>query len=322
MQQLLNQINGQKILVVGDLMLDRYIFGDASRISPEAPVPVVDVDRQEHVAGGAANVAFNLQSLGARVEVCGWVGQDPEGDQLHALLEEAGILFNQRFHSPDCPTIVKTRVMVRNQQLCRLDQEAVPKQYVPGPEDIQWILERAGNADAVILSDYGKGFLGDPLIHALQSEDSPSRPILAMDPKPRRPLTHKGLDLITPNRAEALQLAKVEPEPHEPFPAEEVCRRIHGTYAPKHLVITLGGEGMLLSENGQVALRIPTMAREVFDVSGAGDTVVAALTLALSSDAPLEKAAKFANYAAGIVVGKVGTATVSPDELLSLGETL
>lgn len=322
MQQLLNQIQGRKILVVGDLMLDRYIFGDASRISPEAPVPVVDVDRQEHVAGGAANVAFNLQSLGARVEVCGWVGQDPEGDQLHGLLDSAGILFNHRFHSPDCPTIVKTRVMVRNQQLCRLDQEAPPKQYDPRAEDIQWILERADQADAVILSDYGKGFLGDPLIHALQSDNRPGRPVLAMDPKPRRPLSHRGLDLITPNRSEALQLAKVEPEPHEPFPAEEVCRKINETYAPKHLVITLGGEGMILSENGQVSLRIPTMAQEVFDVSGAGDTVVAALTLALASGASLEKAARFANYSAGIVVGKVGTASVSPEELLSLGETL
>ena len=322
MQHLLNQIKGRKILVVGDLMLDRYIFGDAYRISPEAPVPVVDVDRQHHVAGGAANVAFNLQSLGARAEVCGWVGQDPEGDQLHALLDQAGILFDKRFHSPRCPTIVKTRVMVRNQQLCRLDQEAPQKDYALQPDDIQWILSRAAKADAVILSDYGKGLLSDSLVQALQSDDRPGRPILAMDPKPRRPLSHKGLDLLTPNRSEALQLAKLDPQPHEPFPSQDVCRRIHETYAPKNLVITLGPEGMLLGQEGKELLRIPTTAREVFDVSGAGDTVVAALTLALACKAPLEKAARFANHAAGIVVGKVGTATVTPQELLSLAQSL
>jgi len=322
MQELLNQLCNRKILVVGDLMLDQYIFGDANRISPEAPVPVVDVDRHQQVAGGAANVALNLRSLGAEVEVCGWVGKDADGERLHQLLDQQGITFHDRFHSSECPTIVKTRIMVRNQQLCRLDQEAPPNQYALKQEDIEWIAEKSANLDAVILSDYGKGILSDPLIDSLLSQRSEKQPIISMDPKPRRHIAHKDLDLLTPNRSEALQLATLHPLPHEPFPAKEVCQRIHEKFSPRNLVITLGSEGMLLSQNGEVTLNIPTTAQEVFDVSGAGDTVIAALTLALSSGAGIEKSARFANHAAGIVVGKVGTATVSPQELLSLLVTL
>lgn len=297
-------------------MLDRYIFGDASRISPEAPVPVVDVDKQKHIAGGAANVALNLRSLGAKVEVCGWLGKDPDGDTLRNLLKESEIELDSRFQSESSPTIVKTRVMVRNQQLCRLDQEAPPVDYEMAEEEIRLIAEKSQNKDAIILSDYGKGIMSNALVKALQSTGSGNKPIIAMDPKPRRHIDHQDLDLITPNRSEALELAKVNVQPHEPFPAEEVCQKIYEEYRPKHLVITLGGEGMLLSQNGKIDLTMPTTAREVFDVSGAGDTVVATLTLMLACGAEIEESARIANLAAGIVVGKVGTATVTQEELL------
>lgn len=318
MKSLLESLAGRRVLVVGDLMLDQYTWGDASRISPEAPVPVVDVSRETHVAGGAANVALNLRSLAADAEVCGWVGRDAAGETLVGLLADAGIGLDPGFQSEGRTTIMKTRVMVRNQQLCRLDREDDPTGYAFGAEDVAKVVERAAGADAVIFSDYGKGTLDAELIAALAE----TGPVLAMDPKPRRRIAHPGLDLLTPNRSEALQMAGLELARGEPFPEEEVCQRIYETYQPANLVVTLGGEGMLVSRNGEVSLKIPTMAREVFDVSGAGDTVVAALTLALAAGADIEKAARFANLAAGIVVGKVGTATVTPRELLALGESL
>ena len=321
MKSLLDNIVGQRILVVGDLMLDRYTWGDASRISPEAPVPVVDVSRESCVAGGAANVALNLRTLGAEAEVCGWVGQDAAGTELVELLSKTNIDIDPVFHAHGKITIVKSRIMVRNQQLCRLDREDVPAGYALNSEDIARVVELAGRADAVIFSDYGKGTLSEELVNALGCSQN-GHLLLAMDPKPRRRIAHHGLSLLTPNRSEALQLAGLEIMRGDPFPETEVCRRIYETYQPENLVITMGGDGMLVSRAGEVSLRIPTMAREVFDVSGAGDTVVAALTLALSSGAEIEKAARFANLAAGIVVGKVGTATVSPSELLFLGESL
>jgi rfaE bifunctional protein kinase chain/domain len=321
MKSLLDNIVGRRILVVGDLMLDRYTWGDASRISPEAPVPVVDVSRESCVAGGAANVALNLRSLGADAEVCGWVGRDAAGTELAELLTEAKIGLDPIFHTHGRITILKTRIMVRNQQLCRLDREDVPAGYAFDVENIARVVELASEADAVIFSDYGKGTLSEELIAALlHCRDG--RLLLSMDPKPRRRIAHHGLSLLTPNRSEALQLAGLEVVRGDPFPETEVCRRIYETYQPENLVVTMGGEGMLVSRAGEVSLKIPTMAREVFDVSGAGDTVVAALTLALSAGAEIEKAARFANLAAGIVVGKVGTATVAPSELLSLGESL
>ncbi|MBH55452.1 MAG: hypothetical protein CMI18_14065 [Opitutaceae bacterium] len=322
MKALLKKFEGKRILVIGDLMLDQYTWGDARRISPEAPVPVVNVSQESHVAGGAANVALNLKSLGAEVEVCGWIGRDMAGSQLVELLVSAGIVLNPRFHEEGRTTILKTRVMVRNQQLCRLDREGSPDEYAFATDVIEAIIQRAESFDAVILSDYGKGALSGQLVDALADARREGSPILAMDPKPRRKIAHRNLDLLTPNRSEALQMAGLEPVPGEPFPAEEVCRRIHEEFRPKYLVVTLGAEGMLVGCDGEVALTIPTMAREVFDVSGAGDTVVAALTMGLVTGVSIDKAARFANLAAGIVVGKVGTAPVQTRELLELREEL
>jgi D-glycero-beta-D-manno-heptose-7-phosphate kinase len=312
---LLKRIAGLRILVVGDVMLDHYIWGDATRISPEAPVPVVDIARDTWTAGGAANVALNIASLGAKCAVAGFIGTDDAGSRLTTILRSKKIT---PIATPGAaPTILKTRVLVQHQQLCRLDREAAPTAYrFPAAKADGLLAKEIEACDAVILSDYAKGILHDELIARITKLARQHDKFIALDPKPKRKLAFHGLDLITPNKRESLQLAGIEPAPHTPFPAAEVCAQLHQRYGTKHLVITLGEDGMLLSSNGKILKQIPTAAREVYDVSGAGDTSLAALVLALTAGAPLETAAQFANAAAGVVVGKLGTATVSPQELI------
>jgi D-beta-D-heptose 7-phosphate kinase/D-beta-D-heptose 1-phosphate adenosyltransferase len=311
---LLKKIAGLRILVVGDVMLDHYIWGDATRISPEAPVPVVDIARDSWTAGGAANVALNIASLGAHCTVAGFIGRDEAGDRLTAILREKNIA---TIATPGSgPTIVKTRVLVQHQQLCRLDREAAPTAYeFPAAKAAPLLARELARCDAVILSDYAKGILSDELVARVTELARAAGKFVALDPKPKRRLGFHGLDLITPNKRESLQLAGIEWSPHTPYPAAEVCAQLHERYATKNLVITLGEDGMLLSSGGKILKTIPTAAREVFDVSGAGDTSLAGLVLALAAGASLENAAHFANAAAGVVVGKLGTATVTPREL-------
>ncbi len=311
---LLKKISGLRILVVGDVMLDRYIWGDATRISPEAPVPVVDVSRESWTAGGAANVALNIAALGAKCSVAGYIGSDESGAKLAQSVEAKGI---KVIKTPGTTqTIVKTRVMVQRQQLCRIDRESSPSAYRFTAAQAEALLKKEIAAcDAVIMSDYAKGILHDELVACVTRLARSAGKFIALDPKPKRKLAFHGLDLITPNKRESLELAGITPAPGTPFPAAEVCAKLHAHYATKHLVITLGEDGMLLSTDGEIVRTIPTAAREVFDVSGAGDTALASLVLALAAGATLETAAHFANAAAGVVVGKLGTATVTPAEL-------
>ncbi len=311
---LLKKISRQRILVFGDVMLDRYVWGDATRISPEAPVPVIDVDRETWTAGGAGNVALNLASLGARCTVAGYFGEDEAGRKLAAALHEKKIA---TLSTPgEGQTIVKTRVMVQRQQLCRIDRESTPQTYQVGAAQAESLLAKEIAAcDAIILSDYAKGVLNDANVARITQLARAAGKFVALDPKPKRALAFHGLDLITPNKHESLELAGITPAPHTPFPAAAVCARLHERFATKHVVITLGADGMLLSAGGKILKTIPTAAREVFDVSGAGDTSLAALVLALTAGAKLEDAAHFANAAAGVVVAKLGTATVTPAEL-------
>jgi D-beta-D-heptose 7-phosphate kinase/D-beta-D-heptose 1-phosphate adenosyltransferase len=311
---LLKKITRLRILVVGDVMLDRYVWGDATRISPEAPVPVIDVSRETWTAGGAANVALNIAALGARCTVAGYVGSDESGAKLTQALTTKSI---DVIKTPGtAQTIVKTRVMVQRQQLCRIDRESPPASYRFTATQAESLLrEEIAACDAIILSDYAKGILHDEIVARVTALGRAAGKFIALDPKPKRKLAFHGLDLITPNKREALELAGLTPAPHAPFPAAEVCARLHELYATKHLVITLGEDGMLLSAGGKILRTIPTAAREVFDVSGAGDTSLAALVLALSAGAKIEIATQFANAAAGVVVGKLGTATVTPAEL-------
>ncbi|HZP60589.1 MAG TPA: bifunctional ADP-heptose synthase [Opitutaceae bacterium] len=314
---LLKKISALRLLVIGDVMLDHYIWGDATRISPEAPVPVVDVVRDTYAAGGAANVALNIAELGAHAVVAGCIASDEAGRKLQQLLHDREV---QTLAAPSAGgTIVKTRVLVQHQQLCRLDREAPPSVYAVSNNTLfdTVLADAMRAADAIVLSDYAKGMLDDALVEKVFRAARAAGKFIALDPKPKRRLAFHDLDLITPNKKESFQLAGLEPDPHQPFPAEEICARLHELYRTRHLVITLGEDGMLLSEGGRVLSRIPTAAREVYDVSGAGDTALAALVLALCAGSDLQTAAHFANAAAGVVIGKLGTATVTPQELLA-----
>ena len=318
-RKLLRKIAGLRLLVVGDVMLDHYIWGDATRISPEAPVPVVKRDRETDTAGGAANVAANAASLGAAVELVGAIGRDANGEKLLQHLASLGIRFDRRFlHG--CATITKTRVVVRNQQLCRIDAEDEPQNYraTLGTNTTLGLLKRKISAcDGVILSDYAKGLLSTELIARVAAAVRARSGFVALDPKPSGGNDSDGLDLITPNHKEAMELSGLKPDADGRIDDASLCRRIWEQYHARNLVVTLGADGMLLSRQGALGRRIPTAAREVFDVSGAGDTVIAALTLAMVAGADIETAAHFANAAAGVVVGKIGTATVTPGELVA-----
>ena len=314
MKELFEQIKSLKFLVIGDVMLDRYVIGEVSRISPEAPVPVLTVQEEKSVAGGASNVALNLRSLGSSVETIGWFGADQKGNKLVEILSTADVKVDTNFRFSSAPTISKSRVTASNQQICRVDREAHVADYSPDLRVLgDLLIPKVKTADAVIISDYGKGFVTNELLELVSSHAR----FVAIDPKPSRLLKYSGPDLLTPNRLEALELAGLSKETRSPFQQIEVVDRIFERFAPKMLAITLGSKGMLLAKDGKIKSTIPTAAREVFDVSGAGDTVIASLTMALVSGESFEHSAEFANLAAGVVVGKVGTATASPYEILN-----
>ena len=314
MKKVLERIKGLNILVFGDVMLDRYVNGEVSRISPEAPVPVLRVEDEKSVAGGAANVALNLASLGATVESIGWFGKDQKGDELVKILSEKNIKVDPKFRFSSVPTISKSRITASNQQICRVDRESDADAYTLDLDEFGYLLsEKAKGVDAVIVSDYGNGFVTNEALTLLRD----SARFIAVDPKPSRPVQYVSPELLTPNRLEALELAGLSRENRAPFKQDEVVEKIFDRFSPQMLAITMGSEGMLLAENGKIKSMIPTAAREVFDVSGAGDTVIASLTLGLVSGETFENAAQFANLAAGVVVGKVGTATVTLDEILN-----
>ncbi|MEO8614625.1 MAG: bifunctional ADP-heptose synthase [Luteolibacter sp.] len=319
MLSLISQFSNLRILVIGDLMLDHYIWGDVHRISPEAPVPVVHASRDTWAAGGAANVALNLANLGVQTTVIGHLGDDDAGKRLYQILLEHQVAAPRKPMATPAPTIIKTRVMARGQQLCRIDREASSHSYqmTQDGDFPQTLTQALATADAVILSDYAKGMINQQIMDQVLAERAETKRLVAIDPKPSRRLSFRNSGLLTPNRAEALELAGITGiHPDEPYPLDLVCRRIHEIYTPELLVITLGAEGMAVCQNGCVQELIPTHAREVFDVSGAGDTVIAALTAALAAGAAPVDAARLANIAAGCVVAHMGTVPVQLDEVL------
>jgi D-beta-D-heptose 7-phosphate kinase/D-beta-D-heptose 1-phosphate adenosyltransferase len=317
---LLNKFAKLRIVVIGDIMLDHYIMGDATRISPEAPVPVVSVARDTYVPGGAANVANNFAGLSVPTTLIGSYTNDPESVLLNEVLTDRGIQLSQIGQKEGATTILKTRVVVQRQQLCRIDREAKPLAYALDHilQDSHF-LELITNADAILFSDYAKGVVNDTLLNAVRTHvaNLPKQPLLIVDPKPKRHLDLHGMSLMTPNRAEALQMAGFDSSPDADFDDEAVSSIIFKKYNPEKLVITLGAEGMLLGENGKIIGRIATEAREVFDVSGAGDTVISVLTAGLAAGESLENAARLANKAAGVVVSHLGTAPITAEELLN-----
>ncbi|MCX7886599.1 MAG: D-glycero-beta-D-manno-heptose-7-phosphate kinase [Verrucomicrobiae bacterium] len=322
LQTFLKRFPRQHILVVGDVMLDQFIWGKVTRISPEAPVPVVEVQRESYFPGGAANVARNLRALGARVSVLGVIGSDQSGQTLRELLAEGGIDTSGLLTDVRRPTTVKTRVVAHHQQVVRFDREQTAPLLSEQEDALARCYVRAlQEADAVIFEDYGKGVLSQRLFDRLHEQARRCGKITSADPNPRHLLRYRGLTAITPNRLEAFVAAGVTPaepagEVLEDRALLQVGEILLKKWRPQNLLITLGEQGMCLFRAGKPPHHIPTVAREVFDVSGAGDTAIATFTLALAAGAGAVEAAVIANHAAGVVVGKVGTATCSPQELL------
>jgi rfaE bifunctional protein kinase chain/domain len=297
-----------RLLVVGDAMLDRYWMGEVERISPEAPVPIVRVEREELRPGGAANVARNAAALGARVTLLSVVGADEPGARLESLLKRERV-DTRLHHDRAIATTVKLRVIAgRNQQLLRVDFEKAPGHEVLASKlrDFERLL---GQADAVVLSDYGKGGLTH-IARMIGLARRAGKPVL-VDPKGSDYSRYRGATLVTPNRAEFSQVAGAWKSERD---LAERAQRLRRDLRARALLVTRGGEGMTLFEEG-VRIHVPTQAREVSDVSGAGDTVIATLGVALAAGARVRDAVRLANRAAGIVVGKFGTAVVTPEEL-------
>lgn len=312
---------GKRILTIGDVMLDEYLWGKVSRISPEAPVPVVNVTGESYYPGGAANVARNVREFTAGAAVMGVAGDDIHGRRLIELLERSGIDTSGVLCDAAYATTVKTRIIARNQQVVRVDRErkaALPPGHL---ERLLALLDPAvANADAVIVADYNKGFLTQPLADAILAAARAHGKILVVDPHPHTSLCWRGATAIKPNRLEAFLAAGLPlSEPVEPVFEDaaliEAGSRLRGLWEAESLLITLGEQGMLLFHGAEPPHHTPTRAQEVFDVSGAGDTAIAVFTLGLAAGASPLQAAEIANCASGVVVGKLGTATVTPGEL-------
>jgi rfaE bifunctional protein kinase chain/domain len=303
-----------RILVVGDLVMDEYLWGRVERISPEAPVPVVEVKEESLMLGGAGNVLNNIISLGGNVLLCGVIGNDPMGRELTRKLRELTSPIDGLVAEDRRPTTIKTRIVAHSQQVVRVDRE---ERKPVDDKSIERILatieEEIPESDAIVVADYGKGVVTQRLMDGIRSLSQSSRIILAVDPTVRNVQFYKDVTLITPNNYEAQQMSGIQID-------DDQSLRRAGVHLLEELgcqmiLITQGDRGMTLFEaNGQTT-HIPTVARRVFDVSGAGDTVIATFTLALAAGLKPGQAAALANLAAGIVVGEVGTATVAASRL-------
>jgi D-glycero-beta-D-manno-heptose-7-phosphate kinase len=314
-EQLTEKFAGRRLLVLGDLMLDEFIWGRVRRISPEAPVPVVEVERQTLVLGGAGNVAANLVALGAQPVPLGVVGNDTDAERLRASLKAVGISDAGIVVDSARATTLKTRIIAHNQQVVRADRESrAPISAAIEDVIIEHFTGELTTADAVVVSDYSKGLLTPKVLAgtlaAARQRDIP----VCLDPKTRSFEMYQPVTIITPNNQEAAEAAGLAIEDEASL--IEAGRRLLGGIDCRAVLITRGEEGMALFTDGGEVTRIPTVAREVYDVTGAGDTVIATLALALAAGATFAEAAILANHAAGVVVGKVGTATVTRDELL------
>jgi D-glycero-beta-D-manno-heptose-7-phosphate kinase len=309
----LRRFRDAPILVVGDVMLDEYIFGVVERISPEAPVPVVRMAKRSHRLGGAANVAANVASLGGMCTTVGLVGQDSAAQELRRLCRERGLTTRGLLPLSDIPTICKTRVIAQQQQLLRVDAEGNHCSAQVGNTLRQRAVRAVAKHSAVVISDYGKGVITEELVTALIGACRRHDVRIIVDPKVGHFPLYTGVDIITPNHHEAGDACGIRIVDRKSLLA--AGRRLLEITGSKAALITRGSEGMSLFRHDHRPVHIATDALEVFDVSGAGDTVVATLALALATGHDLEIASLLANRAAGIVVGKLGTAAVMPQEL-------
>lgn len=320
--EILNEFPKKKIVVIGDLMLDEYIIGSVTRISPEAPVPVVNVKKENFVLGGAANVVNNLSSLGVKVLAFGVIGNDNNGKKMLAEFESKDVSAEYINILTDRPTIMKQRILANNQQLLRLDWEkkhpinAIEEDFII--DNLKRIIH---DVDGIILSDYDKGVLTERVAKEVISLAKESGKIVIVDPKPSNSLNYIGATTMTPNLKESSECINREiPETEEK--TIEIGLELREKLNLDHLLMTRSEKGMSIFMNDGSIKNIPTFAKEVYDVTGAGDTVISVYTLALTCGATKIEAAKIANTAAGIVVGRVGTSVVKIEEIVEFYEEL
>lgn len=312
-RQIVRNFKGQKILVIGDLILDHYIWGKVDRISPEAPVPVVEVSRESSLLGGAANVARNIVSLGGEAAVSGIIGHDRAGEMLVSMLEAEGISSEGIFEAAR-PTTIKTRVIAHNQQVVRFDREDstyLNGKVLKGIAD--YLASVVSGFDAVIISDYKKGMVSGRLVELIVRHAMKRHLFIAVDPKVGHFDFYRGVSLITPNMAEASRGSGIEI--NDDSTLQKAGRKLLRDLRLRAVLVTRGEDGMSLFMKDRT-VHIPTVAQKVYDVTGAGDTVIAAFTLAHAAGASMEEAAEISNHAAGIVVGEVGTAVATPAQIL------
>jgi len=322
-KNILREFKKKKILVIGDLILDRYIWGKVNRISPEAPVPVVEVTDENFLLGGASNVANNIAALGGRATIVGVAGNDIAGGIMMKMLEERGIQCGGVFWSSTRPTATKTRIIAHNQQVVRFDRE--DKEKVDGKVLkglLGYIRSAIPNHDAVIISDYKKGVVSSELVREVLKHSRPKNVFVSVDPKVSHFYCYKNVSLITPNVMEASVASGIEIKDEKSLvnAGRALCKKI----SCDAVLITRGEYGMSLFEKDKGStsaevlpkvVHIPTVAKNVYDVTGAGDTVIATFTIAYAAGASMKEAAVISNHAAGIVVGEVGTAVVKIDQL-------
>ncbi len=311
---LIRRFKETTLLVIGDVMIDEFIWGTVSRISPEAPVPVVAVTHEDLMLGGAANVVHNVHCLGGSVLLAGVIGDDLMGEKIKELLKKENIDTSGLIIEEKRKTTIKTRIIAHNQQVVRYDRETqdpiIPKTLKLITHLIQKVWD---TVDGIIISDYGKGVINAELMDFVMQKKRREGKLVAIDPKMDNFDLYAGATIVTPNRQEAEAAAgkKIKDEAS----LLEVGKILLARFASEAVLVTRGEEGMTLFQRDGNVVHVPTVAREVYDVTGAGDTVISTLTLALAAGSDIAEAALVANYAAGIVVGKVGTATVNPEEL-------
>lgn len=310
----LDKISGVRVLVIGDVMLDRYWWGSVSRVSPEAPVPIVNLDNISVTLGGAANVAANVRGLGAEVFLIGAVGADAEADLMRACLIEKHISADHLLKSAARQTTVKTRIIAHHQQIARIDQE-LKTDLTPDDENSIWNIVQAAikGVEAVVVSDYGKGFLTTNLLKRLITTCSEAGKLILIDPKGKSYLKYRGATMLTPNRFEVAEACGLENLNQDVI--EETGQQLLEELSLKYLLITQGENGMTLFEKDRATVHLPVESKNVYDVTGAGDTVIACLAAAMAAGADFLTAAKLANRAAGLVIEQVGTTAVTLEML-------
>ena len=317
LKQYIDRFAQARVLVIGDIIMDEFVWGDVSRISPEAPVPVVEVKQETKMLGGAANVIHNIAMLGAKPILCGVVGEDSIGQEILNKMDQMDCVNDGIIMEQGRPTSVKTRVVAHSQQIVRFDRETQKDIDTETIERlISFIAENLNNVEAIVVADYGKGVISARLMKGLRDlvkSETDGSVIIAVDPKTGKFKYYQGVDVITPNHHEAGVFCRFKIVDEESL--LQAGRKMLDELNCRSVLITQGKDGMTLFENGGEITHIPTFAKKVFDVTGAGDTVIGTFSLGLASGLDLKTAAVLSNFAAGIVVGEVGTSTVRAEDL-------